>query len=70
MPSSVGRPLWTSHSGYLKTIADGCRLEALGDPNFEMFMKYVEKDVFTVVGRRMPGSAFMNMINYNRSMDK
>ena len=53
--SPAGRRLWFDGSGYINTIADGIRVEAIGQPNFEMFMEHAEKDVYTVVGpHRVP----------------
>jgi hypothetical protein len=45
----LGERLWPNPPRFLHTIADGIRLQQLGDLTWPIILELVEKDVFSVV---------------------
>lgn len=45
----TGKPLWTGPPTFVDTIAEGIRVRPIGKKVFPVMLKYVEKDVFSIV---------------------
>ncbi len=45
----IGERLWPNPPQYVDTIAEGIRVQQVGNNAFPIFLEHVEKDIFTVV---------------------